>query len=125
MAWSAMRARCTNPNHYAYDRYGGRGITVAPAWASSFEAFFADMGPKPSPQHTLERVDNSAGYGPENCRWAPWEVQNRNRRNTVMVEYRGDARPLAELCELYRANYGNVWRRVFRWGWDIERALTA
>lgn len=123
-AWAAMKARCNNPKHYAYDRYGGRGIKVDPAW-ETFEAFFADMGPRPSPRHTLEREDNEKGYGPDNCSWAIWERQNRNRRNTVKVEYGGETRALAELCEIHRVDYGNTWRRIFRYRWSVERALTA
>lgn len=78
--WSQIKQRCLNPNHSAYPNYGGRGIGVAPEWAASFEAFFADVGPRPSPQHSLDRIDNAKGYGPGNCRWTTWEEQARNRR---------------------------------------------
>lgn len=79
-----MRQRCENPNNASYPLYGGRGITICAAW-SDFETFSRDMGPKPSPRHSLDRIDNGKGYSPENCRWATMQQQNVNRRSTVPV----------------------------------------
>lgn len=80
--WRNMRSRCENPNVAAYKNYGGRGITVCAAWVCSFENFYADMGPRPSPELTVERRDNDAGYSPENCYWATRKQQAANKRNT-------------------------------------------
>lgn len=77
--WECMKARCCNPNHDQYSRYGGRGISVCERWKNSFEAFIGDMGPKPSPIHSIDRIDGTGHYEPGNCRWATPLEQRHNR----------------------------------------------
>jgi hypothetical protein len=77
--WEQLKNRCSNPRNRDYPYYGGRGITVCERWRTSFLAFYQDMGARPSPELTLERVDNDAGYFPENCVWATRAQQTANR----------------------------------------------
>lgn len=78
-SWSAMLARCYNPNRDHYERYGGRGIRVCSRWRKSFLEFRYDMGLKPSSCHTLERKNNDGNYCKSNCRWATKSEQAKNR----------------------------------------------
>lgn len=83
--WNAMRARCDRPTHSRYRDYGGRGIKVCARWEESFGNFFRDMGPKPSPGHSIDRINNEGDYEPSNCRWATAKQQRSNQRQLAGV----------------------------------------
>jgi hypothetical protein len=84
-SWCHMKARCLSPTDKKFRRYGGRGIIVCDRWMSSFENFYADMGPCPVGM-TLDRKDNDGNYEPENCRWADYRTQRRNSSSTRPLE---------------------------------------
>lgn len=86
--WQAMKDRCLNPRNSRYRHYGGRGITVCPQWVNSFEQFLADVGEKPSPELSIDRIDNDGNYEPGNVRWATKSQQSANtrRRASAAVE---------------------------------------
>jgi uncharacterized protein (DUF433 family) len=81
--WSGAIDRCHNPDNAAFKNYGGRGIAVCDRWRDSFDAFVADMGPRPTAT-SLDRIDVNGPYSPDNCRWADKFVQARNKRNTKL-----------------------------------------
>jgi len=85
--WLNMKARCYYESHEYFYNYGGRGIKVCGRWLEGFDNFYADMGKRPSELHTLERKDNDKDYTPDNCVWELMEVQNRNKRTNVFLEY--------------------------------------
>lgn len=120
--WRHMRTRCENPNCHAYKDYGGRGIKVCDRWLD-FASFYADMGPRPSGSHSIDRIDNSIGYSPENCRWATCKEQQRNRRDTRLVLVDGIKASLAEHCERLGLKYQTVHKRLTS-GADIYLALS-
>lgn len=123
-AWMRMNQRCGNENNPKYPDYGGRGIRVCDRWRDSFAAFLADMGPRPSANHSIDRIDVNGDYEPKNCRWATLKQQARNKRNTRLVEHEGQAKTLAEWAEVTGINSGTIHDRIAR-GWTIEQALKA
>lgn len=122
-AWVAMRHRCYVKTTRDYANYGGRGITVCERWRESYDNFLADMGCKPSPRHSIDRIDNFGPYSPENCRWATQSEQNRNRRSCRLLEFQGRTQTLVAWVEEYGLTRQTVSYRLRR-GWSLGRALT-
>lgn len=122
-AWCHMNRRCSDPDDISYPNYGGRGIKVCKRW-HKFENFYADMGRKLSPQHTIERKNGDGDYSPRNCRWATRTEQANNKRNNVRGIYKGAIMSLAEACRRSGVNYTVAWSRI-NLGWSFERAVSA
>lgn len=120
--WMAILRRCTNQNCKEYHRYGGRGITVCERWANSFMAFYADMGEQP-PGMQIDRIDNDRGYEPGNCRWVTSQQNNRNRRDSVYVEFRGERLHIRELAERCGIGVNTLAWRI-KTGMSVEDAAT-
>lgn len=108
-SWHGMIQRCTNPNDKSYKHYGGRGIAVCQRWRT-YSNFLADMGHKPSPKHTIDRIDGDKNYEPGNCRWATQIEQIINRKLTIWIEGRLLADLIREHGAVQRTVYGRYRR---------------
>ena len=113
-SWLAMKARCLNPKHIHYDKYGGAGITIDPAWIDSFECFLRDVGRCPDDCNSLDRRDNTKGYFKENVRWSSPGRQANNRAGNIIVTANGITEALAQACRRYGIKYTTAKRRLER-----------
>ncbi len=122
LSWKNMHDRCTNPKTDAYPWYGGRGIKVCARW-NTFASFLADVGPRPSRDYTLERLNTNGNYEPDNVVWATRMQQGANKRNNRLLTVFGETLHMQEWCRRYGIKQGTLWDRLDR-GWDEERAIT-
>ncbi len=122
-AWHAMIARCETPSATSYADYGGRGIRVCAGWRKDFTAFYADMGPRPSINHSLDRIDNHGDYEPTNCRWSTTKVQSRNRRSTRLMTAFGRTQSVSDWAHEKGIGVPSLFARL-RKGLSLEDALT-
>lgn len=135
---SGMKRRCYCPKYRYFKNYGGRGITVCDEWLDTeriniahrvnptkgFLAFkewalsndYAD-------NLTLDRIDNNKGYSPENCRWVTPKVQNNNRRNNIVIQYKGETKTLHQWCDTLNLVYSKIFQRLYRLHWSVEEAF--
>jgi hypothetical protein len=118
-----MKQRCSNPNDEHYPNYGGRGIRVCNRWLNSFEAFLEDMGKRPGPEYSIERMDVNGNYGPDNCKWATVEEQCSNKRNNVHYEFNGQKLTLPQISRLVGIPLGTLDSRIKREGLTLEEAI--
>lgn len=110
-AWRQMKQRCLNKKGRFYRNYGGRGISICQQWMNSFEAFYADMGPRPSKRHSLDRIDNDGNYEPKNCRWATKKQQSRNVRTNAKITHDGQTLTIVEWSEKTGIPYSRIRNR--------------
>lgn len=121
-SWRHMRDRCLNRHHKHYSYYGGRGIIIDPRW-DDFAVFLVDVGPKPSPKHTIDRYpDQDGNYVPGNVRWATMLQQANNTRGNHLYTINGETHTVAEWARLAGQEIFRVRIRLSD-GWTIERAL--
>lgn len=123
-AWENIKNRCLRIKNKYYPNYGGKGITIHDSWLHNFQAFFDHIGSRPSPKHSVDRIDNALGYEPGNVRWATRTVQCRNKSNNIFLEFHGERRLLVEWAESLGMNRRTLVDRVKHYGWTTERALT-
>lgn len=121
--WSDMKKRCQNQNHWAFDRYGGRGISVCNEWESNFLAFH-DWAVKNGYREnlTIERKNNDGNYSSENCVWVTMVEQANNKSNSTKVVFHGGKYTIAQLSRLSGISYSTLYRRIHCSGWDVEKA---
>lgn len=120
--WMQMRKRCSDPKQEHFHLYGGRGITVCDRWLSSFENFIADLGPRPTPKHSIERVDSNGTYEPGNCRWATPKEQANNTSRNKFIEWNGQRKTAAQWAEELGVNSELILYRLEN-GWTVEEAF--
>lgn len=120
--WISMKTRCLNSHRSEYTRYGGRGITICDRWLHSFESFFADMGERPTPWHSIDRINNDGNYEPDNCRWATVQQQAENRSNVQQLEFGGQVDTLKGWSRRSGIPYSTLRRRLTA-GWPLWKAL--
>lgn len=122
--WNYIITRCENPKSKNYPDYGGRGIRICPAWRESFETFLADVGPRPSAGHSIDRYPDVNGhYEPGNVRWATKKQQMRNTRRSRMLTLNGREQCIAAWSEELNLSQDVIGARLQR-GWSDEQTLT-
>lgn len=121
VSWLCMRKRCNYADHEHAKHYSERGITICERW-DSFKHFLEDMGERPEGL-SLERINNNAGYSPENCRWATHVEQCSNRRSNVNLTWQGETHTLKQWAAIISLPYKTLWVRK-KAGWSVERMLT-
>ena len=122
--WRSMRQRCNNPNNNRYRNYGGKGITVCEEWNDPrvFAEWAYNNGY--SDDLTIDRIDTSKGYTPENCRWTTYTTQENNRTNNVFYECKGERHTLTEWARITNMNPGTLWARIHKYGMPVEDAIS-
>jgi hypothetical protein len=120
--WLSMRRRCDTPKHKSFHNYGGRGIRVCERW-SSFAAFIADMGPRPSSNHSIERRDNNGNYEPGNCHWATPIEQLNNSRTNRWITLNGESHTVCQWSRILGIKHVSIFSRIHRGITDPARLL--
>lgn len=121
--WKVMIQRCFNPAFVSFPNYGKRGITVSKEWKEDFVNFFRDVGPKPSPTHTIDRINVNGNYERGNVRWATRKEQCRNKTNNHLITYLNETLPVIAWAEKTNQRESDI-RRHLKMGWDMERIMS-
>ena len=122
-AWLGLKTRCNDESSVHFRHYGGRGIKVCERWCTSFANFLADMGLRPSPTHSIDRIDNNGNYEPGNCRWATKKQQLRNKRTSRRIDFNGELLCVAEWADRLGLTQECIRGRLNRGDTDPARIL--
>lgn len=120
--WKNIKTRCFNPNYQQWSDYGGRGITMHPAWANSFEVFLEGVGTAPDAATTIDRINNDGNYEPGNVHWVTRSANCNNKSNNVLMNYKGETKTATEWAKVMGLRPHLVLERL-RDGWSTEAAL--
>lgn len=121
-SWCHLRSRCNNPQDDSYHNYGGRGIKVCERW-NSFGNFLMDVGVRPSPKHTIHRINNDGDYEPSNVKWADHIEQHNGTRSNRIITVKGERMTVANASRKHGVNRLTIGYRLYV-GWEEERAAT-
>lgn len=121
-SWCQMISRCHCPTAKYFFNYGGRGIEVFPEWREDFMSFYNHIGARPTVKHTIERIDNNAGYFPGNVRWATRREQANNTRRNQFITANGETHTIAQWARITGICAGTIYSRI-RLGWNPVKAV--
>lgn len=124
-AWNRMKMRCYDENYPSYKYYHEYGITVCDEWINDYTSF-RDWSLNNGYEKglTLDRIDNTLGYNPDNCRWTTQKVQQNNKRNNIYVTYFNETHTLAEWCDILNLPYKIIYQRIHRYNMDFWTAIS-
>lgn len=123
--WNAMKGRCYTRNSGGYSKYGAKGIRVCDEWRTDFMSFYNwALSNGYSDNLTIDRIDYTGNYEPSNCRWATLKEQANNKSNVILLEHNGEKRTISEWSEITGISAKDIWQRINRLKWPIEKALT-
>ncbi len=121
--WICIKDRCNNQNHSGFHQWGGRGIAICDEWNRSFEAFLEHVGPRPSLDHSIDRINNDGNYEPGNVRWATRSEQMRNIRTNVNVTHNGQTKTIAEWAAITGISRKTLYQRA-KYKWPPDELLS-
>lgn len=121
--WKSMMARCYNKNASNYKYYGASGVSVCNEW-HVYANFKKDMGECPNIKMTLDRIENSKGYQPSNCRWATQKEQNKNTSHCILITHQGKTQNITDWAHEIGMSANTLTMRISQLGWSVERALS-
>ena len=121
--WTGITKRCTNPKHKDFHLWGGKGIKVCERWSRDFANFYADMGPKPSPAHQIDRINSDLNYSPDNCRWATPLEQSLNTTKVKKIVFLGETMSVRQFAKRISRSYFTIYDWIVRRGHSVEEVL--
>lgn len=125
IVWWGMISRCKYPTHISYKHYGAQGIRVCNRWLGQrgYDNFLQDVGRRPSPQHTIDRINSTKNYCPSNVRWVHQNQQYRNKKNTLVVQFNGEVKSLVEWSQITGIPWTRLRYRIYYARWPIYKAF--